>query len=298
MAGHTDEELQQLFTSFDLDGGGTISVEELDEVAKQVGIVMPHDELFALMQKVDKDGSGELDLGEFVQLMHVAEDKFMAIIKALQASYLDDKARAAGAEDCEWYTSEMLMARDKLRADPVVEEALRTAWRRCAAPSSQAADRFLRQEYVVMTRLVYLALKAQAMEYDFDPEDCMQSLEDDWAEDGGSKGFLTFEDFAKSWFQARSHKHLLPSTTPRCLRLAAACYSLLSVTLCVTSLPQLADLNTEHVSASEYASFIRRLTEQISSTDGGYTRAASRHHACLYQLHPAPAPLFSSTRHC
>ena len=72
MAGHTDAELQQLFTTFDLDGGGTISVEELDEVAKRVGIAMPHDELVSLMEKVDTDGSGELDMDEFILLMHLA----------------------------------------------------------------------------------------------------------------------------------------------------------------------------------------------------------------------------------
>ena len=69
---HSDAELQQLFKSFDLDGSGTVSVEEIDEVAKKMGLAMPHDELLELVRVVDRDQSGELELAEFVQCAHTS----------------------------------------------------------------------------------------------------------------------------------------------------------------------------------------------------------------------------------
>ena len=116
----------------------------------------------------------------------------------LKEAFLDEKAKAAGAEDCIWYTAEMLLARERLRSDLRVVAATRHAWNRLAP---QGADSFSLSHYTAMTRVLYLALKLQAIEGDFDPEDCMESIEEDWEEDAAGKDHLTYDDFARSWFQ-------------------------------------------------------------------------------------------------
>ena len=150
-------------------------------------------------------------------------------IDRLHSTYLDEKALRAGAEDCEWYTDEMMIAREKLKHDRDVVEALQLAWERISPPS----ERLTHEDYIVMSRKIYLALKADAEEGDFDPHDCLDDVEEDWLEDSGGKQFLGGGDFFKCWFQ-------------------------------------LADLNTSNVDAQEYAEFIYKLSNAICLPEGGY----------------------------
>ena len=64
----TVEELQDhraTFDNFDEDGGGTIDAEELETLANDLGITMSTE----LLEKIDQDGDGLLDFGEFLLLM-------------------------------------------------------------------------------------------------------------------------------------------------------------------------------------------------------------------------------------
>ena len=75
-------------------------------------------------------------------------------------AFLDDKALIAGAEDSIYYSSGMLLARQLLKRDEQVVDALRMAWKRCLPPGS---DRLMYDEYVALTRVLYLALKLQVV---------------------------------------------------------------------------------------------------------------------------------------
>eukprot|EP00966_Prymnesium_polylepis_P147267 3401682-Prymnesium_polylepis.1 len=119
-----EEELRQLFTRFDADASGAISVDELSQVVKESGLEMTQSDLLELVQQVDGDGSGEIEFDEFKVLMNMAKGKFSRIVAALKDSYLDEKARAAGAADVIWYTDEMLVAREKLKADEAIRRAV------------------------------------------------------------------------------------------------------------------------------------------------------------------------------
>ena len=44
----------------------------------------------------------------------------------------------------------------------------------------ESDERLYRGDYVTMSRKLYLVLKVQEREDDIDPDDCMESLEDDW----------------------------------------------------------------------------------------------------------------------
>ena len=62
-------ELREIFSLVDKDGGGTISKMELGELLMTLGIRATNDDLDLMIREVDIDGSGEIDFGEFIQVM-------------------------------------------------------------------------------------------------------------------------------------------------------------------------------------------------------------------------------------
>lgn len=62
-------EFKECFTLFDKSGDGSVSVDEVGEVMKQLGADLSRERLERLVTEVDKDGSGELEFPEFIQLM-------------------------------------------------------------------------------------------------------------------------------------------------------------------------------------------------------------------------------------
>ena len=71
----------ELFVEFDIDGDGTVSREELKLGYAKLGEDMSEDDLDAIMSLVDRDGDGEMDYNEFVQMGKMTED-----VKALRMS--------------------------------------------------------------------------------------------------------------------------------------------------------------------------------------------------------------------
>ena len=68
----TDEQLEsfkETFMMFDKDGDGTVSTKELGAVMRSLGNNPTQEELEELIDDADRDGSGSVDFGEFVELM-------------------------------------------------------------------------------------------------------------------------------------------------------------------------------------------------------------------------------------
>ena len=63
------EEIDNAFIIFDKDKSGSIDVGELKDAMKALGIFLKKDDVKAVMTKVDKDGSGNIDKDEFMGLM-------------------------------------------------------------------------------------------------------------------------------------------------------------------------------------------------------------------------------------
>jgi len=54
---------------FDTDGGGTVSKSEFREVCLAMGMTPTEEELESMLNELDADGSGDVDLGEFLAAM-------------------------------------------------------------------------------------------------------------------------------------------------------------------------------------------------------------------------------------
>ena len=61
------DELRAAFDEFDGNGSGTIDIPEFMQVAVKLGILIPREEMARLVAEIDADGSGEIDFTEFVQ---------------------------------------------------------------------------------------------------------------------------------------------------------------------------------------------------------------------------------------
>ncbi|XP_078109966.1 troponin C, skeletal muscle-like [Sander vitreus] len=62
-------EFKAAFDMFDTDGGGDISTKELGQVMRMLGQNPSREELDAIIEEVDEDGSGTIDFEEFLVMM-------------------------------------------------------------------------------------------------------------------------------------------------------------------------------------------------------------------------------------
>ncbi|XP_058972656.1 uncharacterized protein [Pocillopora verrucosa] len=60
---------REVFDLFDSNGGGTIDAEELDLALRSVEIYLSQEDLLEVLSAMDKDGNGEIDFHEFLNLM-------------------------------------------------------------------------------------------------------------------------------------------------------------------------------------------------------------------------------------
>ena len=68
----TDIQRQEIFKAFELfdaDKSGSIDIHELKEAMKALGVYLKKAQLKAIMDKLDEDGSGTIELDEFTTLM-------------------------------------------------------------------------------------------------------------------------------------------------------------------------------------------------------------------------------------
>ena len=92
--------MKEIFDEFDVDKGGTINVQELEEVIKKLsgGIPVPKSEIEAIMQEVDTDGSGKIDFAEFCKLMEARSDPLEEMKAAFAAFDTDGSGSISVAE--------------------------------------------------------------------------------------------------------------------------------------------------------------------------------------------------------
>lgn len=63
------EEIREAFNLFDTDGSGTIDPKELKTAMQSLGFESKNQTIYQMIGDIDKDGSGEIDFDEFLDLM-------------------------------------------------------------------------------------------------------------------------------------------------------------------------------------------------------------------------------------
>jgi centrin-1 len=64
-------EIREAFDLFDTDGSGTIDPKELKAAMQSLGFEAKNATIYAMVQDIDKDGSGQIDFEECEYLLHV-----------------------------------------------------------------------------------------------------------------------------------------------------------------------------------------------------------------------------------
>ena len=70
----------KVFSEFDKDCGGSVDHSEMKEMIESLGMSIKKDTLDAMIKEADTDGSGEIEFGEFVEVMRKAAGMFAAMI--------------------------------------------------------------------------------------------------------------------------------------------------------------------------------------------------------------------------
>jgi len=76
---------QQVFTSFDKDGSGTISADELAEMLVELEIEASQEEARALFQYLDTDDDGEIDIEDFLPWYNAAASSANEVAASFQS---------------------------------------------------------------------------------------------------------------------------------------------------------------------------------------------------------------------
>eukprot|EP00977_Amphora_coffeiformis_P010295 scaffold2385_cov178-Amphora_coffeaeformis.AAC.12 len=90
--------LEETFSMFDKDGGGTISTEELHGIFKQLGNDISKADVVALIKSVDINNDGEMDFKEFVSMMKKMPDAANELKDAFKVFDADGSGSTSKAE--------------------------------------------------------------------------------------------------------------------------------------------------------------------------------------------------------
>ncbi|KAH8049444.1 serine/threonine kinase [Aureococcus anophagefferens] len=167
-----------MFNMVDEDGSGILDREEMTAMIKKLGILVKEVEIDTLMEKLDADGSGGIEVDEFDRWLFNTSDV-----------WLERRRRAPDDE----FSDKRLLERELLRFDPGVQTMLQRMWDLVDMDDSGAVDR---EEYVRLN----INLQQAVMD-DFDPSEGRKIALREWEFD--SQGCETMDKrlFFWSFFQ-------------------------------------------------------------------------------------------------
>eukprot|EP00900_Chrysochromulina_parva_P020096 jgi/Chrpa1/28088/Chrysochromulina_OHIO_Genome00017432-RA len=153
---------------------------------------------------------------------------FADVVDRARSQFLDDRARAAGAQHGQFYTDAAMVTRAALRVEPAVIEAIDHAWQCIQAARINTAvaaqeqspgnpafriiplsdpirsgdnDHMSRTAYRTMIRKLYLVTHEMSSDVRIDAQEVRTSIDEDWQRDSGGKGKLSRAAFHRCWFE-------------------------------------------------------------------------------------------------
>lgn len=208
--------------------------------------------------------------------------QFAAIVDRAKAALVDIDAIEAGAQENKFYSVFALVAREQLKSNNDIQNALNTAWRRVISASKHfpgnvvekrgRGDRTIKVlclgAYRVMLRKLYLAIKEDSHDAAVSPDDCFESLRQDWMRD--SEPLVQPGSAAAQ--QSCNGAQPVVSKISSNIRLAMDDGRVCTEQGFARSWFELADVHVDSVRAEEYCEWIykiiRRITvRRVSSTD-------------------------------
>lgn len=119
------QEFKEAFDIFDVDGGGTITAEELSEVMRSLGQKPTKEQLYAMVAEMDADGDGAIDFAEFLTMMlrRMNEGDPEQELRDVFAVFDKDQSGTINAEELR---SVMRVVGEKL-TDQEIDDAIRLA---------------------------------------------------------------------------------------------------------------------------------------------------------------------------
>ncbi|XP_059309775.1 probable calcium-binding protein CML25 [Lycium ferocissimum] len=96
-----EEELEQVFKKFDVNGDGKICSSELGSIMASLGNAVTEEELVSMIREVDADGDGFIDLQEFIELntKDIDSDEVLENLKDAFSVFDMDKNGSISAEE-------------------------------------------------------------------------------------------------------------------------------------------------------------------------------------------------------
>jgi len=95
------DELKTVFTRFDTNGDGKISVTKLDNILRSLGSTVPKDELQRVMEDLDTDHDGFINLAEFAAFCRSADGDASELRDAFDLYDKDKNGLISATELCQ-----------------------------------------------------------------------------------------------------------------------------------------------------------------------------------------------------
>lgn len=128
------EAFQEVFNLFDSNGGGTIDADELHLVLSSVDIHLPAQEIRDVLEKLDKDGSGEIDFEEFLTLMTNTEKFLETVVDSHDEHPEGEDEKVGGRETVLFDALTKFMKTSALKQIDVLERYFNTKYKKAQAP--------------------------------------------------------------------------------------------------------------------------------------------------------------------
>ncbi|GAA0162694.1 calmodulin-related [Lithospermum erythrorhizon] len=96
-----EEELEQVFKKFDVNGDGKVSASELGSIMRSLGTPATTEELAVMIKEVDGDGDGCINLKEFIELntKDIDSNEILANLRDAFSIFDIDKNGSISAEE-------------------------------------------------------------------------------------------------------------------------------------------------------------------------------------------------------